>query len=66
MNHVGLSEPPEGALVGESVPRENEEDEVSQAAIEKLAGRLKAHPRFTGRSDAELEAEARRILRQED
>jgi len=60
----GLSEPPEGAIVGESVPQENEQDDHRQALVERVKGQLKGHPRFQGRSDAELEEAARHYVRQ--
>jgi len=58
----GLAEPPEGALAGESVPRENEEEERRRAAVEQLVGAMKGHPRYEGRSDAELEDAAHELI----
>lgn len=50
-----LVEPPEGAIVGESVPTENErEDFEYREAIEAMVGVLKTRPAYRGRSDDEL------------
>lgn len=64
MNAKGLSEPPEGAIVGESVPRENERNEAEEAAITELAGLLKAYPAYRGRSESELREIAREKLQE--
>lgn len=37
-----MAAPPEGALVGEDVPRENEQDEAREAAETRLYRTLKA------------------------
>lgn len=53
-----LSEPPEGAIVGESVPRESERDERERQAIEAMVGALKVKPHFRDLSESELRQEA--------
>lgn len=60
---AGLSAPPEGVLAGESVPRENDEEDVEQAAVDELVGLLKTNPAYHGRPDSELEEIAREKLR---
>lgn len=51
---AGLAEPPEGAIVGETVPAENAEERLDQAAIEEMVGVLKTHPAYAEYSDVEL------------
>lgn len=61
---TGMSEPPEGAIVGESVPLENQEDEIRQSTIEELIGRLKLKGEpYTKMSRYELEERARELAR---
>lgn len=55
----GLAEPPEGAISGDSVPRENEADEEWRMKVEELVGILKTREPYHGRSDAELREIAR-------
>ena len=59
----GLAEPPEGALVGESVPRENEEDDRHEQEIEELVGLMKGHPAYSDLSETEIEEAARRKVK---
>lgn len=59
----GLSAPPEGALAGESVPRENDQEDVEDAALDEAVGILKTRPEYHGRSDDELREIARDKLR---
>lgn len=42
----GLREPPEGALVGENVPVENDATEIEQGLIEELATYLGRRPEY--------------------
>jgi hypothetical protein len=50
-----LSKPPEGAIVGESVPRENEREDWRETEIERIAAALKQRGGpFASMSDAEL------------
>lgn len=53
-NSEGLAEPPEAAITGDSVPIENEEQSLYRPWVDELVGQLKAHPAYSGRSDAEL------------
>lgn len=62
----GLSEPPEGVLSGDSIPRENEEDDLNRAKVESIAGEMKKHPRFEGRTDAERREAARKMIERYD
>lgn len=55
----GLSEPPEGVLAGESVPRENEEDERYRTELETIANTLKGIPAYAHLSESELRSVAR-------
>lgn len=50
-----MATPPEGVVTGENVPRENEADDLFLATVDRVAGRLKAHPAFQGRSESELQ-----------
>lgn len=59
---LGIREPPEGAIVGESVPVENDRDRLDEGRVAELAGVLKAHPAYHGRSDSELREIAREKL----
>lgn len=60
---LGLSKPPEGVLTGESVPRENEEEAVTQAEIGQVKGVLKARGEpYVSMSDSELAERAREVL----
>lgn len=61
-DHYALAEPPEGVLVGESVPRENEQDDIEQAAIEEMVGLLKTRPAYRAKSDSELREIAKEKL----
>lgn len=56
--NAALSEPPEGAIVGESVPRENERGDRERQAIEAMMGALKTRPEFHDWSESELREEA--------
>jgi hypothetical protein len=49
-----MATPPEGVVTGEDVPRENEADDLFLATVARVAGWLKAHPEFQGRSESEL------------
>jgi len=60
-----LAEPPEGVLVGESVPRENQQAELEEHAVQRLAAALKTRPRYRDYSEAERLEIAREKL-QED
>lgn len=60
----GLAEPPEGAIVGESVPRENEDDDRHDQAVEELVGWMKGHPAFADLSESEIEAAAREKVKE--
>ena len=61
-NVIGLSKPPEGVLVGESVPPENESAAIDQAKVERVTSILKTDPRYAGRTEAEREEAARRLI----
>lgn len=43
----GHSKPPEGVVAGESIPRENEEQAVSDSLVNRLAHEMKAHPAYS-------------------
>lgn len=49
-----VAEPPEGALAGENVPVENDEDGFEEAAIQEMVGLLKTMPGYSERTDSEL------------
>lgn len=50
----GLSEPPEGVLSGDSIPRENEHEEHRFSKIRQVANEMKSHPRFHGMDTGEI------------
>jgi hypothetical protein len=59
-----MARPPEGALVGESVPAESEPDERTQQMIEHTMNRIKTHhPRGTELSASERREKAKKRLR---
>ena len=66
MNSVtssGMAEPPEGVLVGESVPRENELSDKEEAIVQEFIGQMKARGRpFVAMSDKELRERAENKL----
>lgn len=65
MSHAALSEPPEGVLAGENVPRENEEDDQRRQEIEAIKGTLKARsPIFREMSESKLEERALEVYRE--
>lgn len=61
--HVGHAPPPEGVLVGESVPRENEQTEHDEAHLQQVMNRMKAHGKpYRERTESELRERAIRLL----
>lgn len=62
--HAAHSEPPEGVVAGENVPRGSEPDEYQRELIERTMHALKARgPPFTSMSASELEEKALEYLR---
>lgn len=57
-----LTRPPEGVIEGDSIPRENEEEEIERAAIDEMVGILKGHPAYRGKGDSELREVAKEKL----
>jgi hypothetical protein len=49
-----MARPPEGAIVGEDVPKENELEEYERTMIDENVSRLKSHPRFNGWDENEI------------
>lgn len=61
---VGMAKPPEGALAGENVPRENERDEQVQTLIRRMAAELKARGSpYTEMGATERKEHAKKKLR---
>lgn len=61
---VGLAKPPEGALAGENVPRENERDGQVQTLIDRVAAELKSNGEpYTDMTESELKECAVKKLR---
>lgn len=59
----GLSKPPEGALVGENVPVENQQVQFEDSEIERLMGKLKSRGKpYIDMGDRELEEKAINLL----
>lgn len=57
--NYALSKPPEGALVGEDVPRENELDDWDETLIQRIEALLKSHgDPYVSMSDAEIREQA--------
>lgn len=51
----GMTEPPSGVILGESVPPENQEDRIEENRIETLMGELKGRDqRYREMSESEL------------
>lgn len=63
-DHKGLSEPPEGALVGESVPRENEEEDRYEQKVQEAVGIMKTMPAYQDLSDDELRERAEERMKE--
>lgn len=63
MGNQGLAEPPEGAIAGENVPVENDEDRIKEAAVDAVAGEMKAMSGYSELGDGELQEKARELLR---
>jgi len=56
---AGLAEPPDGAVVGESVPRENEITDMEKSIVSELVGIMKSKGEpFVSMSDKELREKA--------
>ena len=51
---IGLAEPPEGVVRGESVPVENDGDAIDEAVIDKTVGQMKTMPGYSELTDREL------------
>lgn len=61
--HIGHAPPPEGVLVGASVPRENEQTEHDEARVQKVMNQMKAHGEsYRGMTESELRERAIRLL----
>ncbi len=62
MESAGLSEPPEGVITGDSVPRENEEGGVEESRIQEMVGIMKTKEAYRRKSDSELREIAKEKL----
>lgn len=63
MGSVGHSKPPEGAIVGESVPKGSEPEQYERERIERVKNTLKAKsPAFQQLSESELEERAKQFI----
>lgn len=60
---VGLAEPPDGVLVGEDVPPENEADRIESDTIDRTANTLKGYAPYHEWSDAERREKAIELIR---
>ena len=60
---MGTSEPPEGVVAGENVPRENELTDKEESMIEELANQMvaKGEP-YVSMSQDERESKAQEVL----
>lgn len=52
--NVPLSEPPEGVVSGDSIPRENEEHSKSLSKLDKMVSAMKSMPEYHNMSDDEV------------
>lgn len=58
-----MREPPEGALTGEDVPRENDHDEQTEATIKEVMNALKLRGEpYTDMDESTLRERAERFL----
>lgn len=62
MENTGLSEPPEGVVTGDSVPRENEEVGAEESRIQEMVGIMKTKEAYRRKSDSELREIAKEKL----
>jgi hypothetical protein len=64
---TGMAPPPEGAVVGESVPPESEPDRFDEALIQDVMGLLKGrgHP-YVEMNDSELRETAVETIRKHE
>lgn len=63
MSGRGMSEPPEGAIVGDSVPLENQEVDIEDSKIDRIVGELKLRGEpYIGMKRKELESKAVEII----
>jgi len=59
----GMAEPPEGVISGESVPVENEAENINESEIQEIVGLLKSRgPPYTEMSESELRDKAGEII----
>lgn len=62
MNSKGHGKPPEGVLVGESVPAENDQVEMEDAKIDELAAELRTKPGYRDLSESEAREKVKEKL----
>jgi len=62
---AALSEPPEGVVTGDSVPRENEDDDWDTTAIDRIVATLKTREEYREMKDERVREKARELYEQE-
>jgi len=63
---TALSEPPEGVIAGESIPRENEQAGWEETDIQRVVGLLKTHESYHSLSNRALRRKAIEILQTQE
>jgi len=66
MGSKGHAEPPEGAIVGESVPKESEPDNFSEAKIKTVMNTLKSRPAYRALDDGQKREKAIQLLKRNE
>jgi len=62
---MALSEPPEGALTGDSVPRENEGEEGwRKTKVDKVVAQLKTKKKYREMKDKRVRKKAEEIVKE--
>lgn len=61
-NNAILSQPPEGVLAGEDVPRGSEPDAYEETKLQRVVGTLKTRPEYRKHTDGELREIAKELL----
>lgn len=66
-NSEGHSEPPEGVLTGDTVPRENEEKGIEEEKIQSLVNNMKAKGEpYIDMAEDRLREKAKEVIREGD
>jgi hypothetical protein len=58
-----MAEPPSGVVAGESVPVENDQQRIREAAVERVENVLQQHPAYSSLSEGERRETAIKLLK---